>query len=394
MDFFILVIVPVYNAEMYLCECIESIIKQTYKKIEIILVDDGSTDTSLSICKNYKKCDERVKIIQKTHSGLVATRKLGVENSSGDYCIFVDSDDTIANNLLESVIPLTGGGTVDLVNYNMATVSDTGIMKWKYTIPDGTFRDEHLKEIYTKMMFDFSNGFPGIIQSLCTKLIKREILSECIKYLDDRITMGEDAAVVYNVMLHSKAVVITNKCLYFYRSHIGSMASSKDYDIFKQIFCFYTYMQSAFSKYDDKYRLDIQLKAYMMHFIEKGIKDIYSMKLQSCYQIPFSVLNNLRHNVVLYGAGRVGNSFYKQLSRMRDIKILAWIDKNNEQLACGHKIESIDILRHINFDKIVIAVMEEKLAREIKEELCHFASDEQILWDEPQLNWWMKELEI
>ena len=141
------VIVPIYNAEQYLSVCLESILKQTYKDLEVILVEDGSTDGSLQICMKYAERDARISILQEGHHGLVAARKLGVEKAEGTYCMFVDSDDWIEENLLESIIPLTENGTADIVSFNVKSVEADRIRKWEYTIAEGRYEDEQLEQI-------------------------------------------------------------------------------------------------------------------------------------------------------------------------------------------------------------------------------------------------------
>lgn len=98
------VIVPVYNMEKYLEECVESILSQTYKKVELILVDDGSTDTSGMICDKYEEKDSRVKVIHKKNEGPIKARCTGVEAAGGDYVTFVDSDDWIKDNTYERLM--------------------------------------------------------------------------------------------------------------------------------------------------------------------------------------------------------------------------------------------------------------------------------------------------
>ena len=95
------IIVPIYNTEKYLGNCLNSIINQTYKNLEIILINDGSTDNSLSICNNYKNKDNRIKIVNKTHTGVSDTRNIGIKNATGEYIGFVDSDDYIEQDLLK-----------------------------------------------------------------------------------------------------------------------------------------------------------------------------------------------------------------------------------------------------------------------------------------------------
>lgn len=385
MEILVSVIVPIYNTKNFLAECIDSILKQTYKNIQIILVDDGSTDGSLEICKAYIEKDERIMFIQNSHSGLVEARKAGVEQAKGEYCIFVDSDDWIAENLLESVMTLIDNGSVDIVNYNMESVNGKIRNRWKYTITDGVYEGKQLEKIYSKMMFDFEKSKPGIIQSLCTKLIKKNILKESIKNVDSRITLGEDAAVVYNAILIAEKMVVTNESYYFYRNHDSSMMASKDIDIFHKIFYFQQYMQKMFSEYDKKYQLEEQLKAYLVSFIEKGIKDNFSISLQNLYHIPSNILRKLNGKVVLYGAGNVGKAYYRQLMQISDIEIVAWVDKMPGTV-CGYEVKSPEILKNVEFDQILIAVANEKIADEIKMNLDEYASSERILWEQPMRN--------
>ena len=98
------VLIPVYNTEKYIEECLQSVLNQTYQDFEIILVDDGSTDSSGVICDNYQKdYPEKIKVKHKENQGQLASRCVAIKEAKGDYCIFVDSDDSIKNNLLENL---------------------------------------------------------------------------------------------------------------------------------------------------------------------------------------------------------------------------------------------------------------------------------------------------
>lgn len=389
------VIVPVYNTEQYLSFCLKSIINQTYKNIEIILVDDGSTDGSPSICDDYAKRDSRVLVIHQNQQGLVAARKAGVKAANGEYCIFVDSDDWISEELLESALSLSQNGIIDIVNYAIVSVDGTNHVKWHYTIPNGIYENQQLEDIYKKMMFDFEKNSPGIIQSLCTKLIKRELLRESIRTVDNRITMGEDAAVVYKALLTASKIAITNECYYFYRIHQTSMCHSKDSDIFSRTYYFYRYMYDVFSKYGTKYYLNKQLQAYVMSFIEKGLVDIFSIKLRVSYTLPINLFHNCDKKIVLYGAGNVGKSYYKQLIHENKFELLAWADKGQAgQYIFDQKIVSPESLKDFEFDKILIAVKNLDIVEKIKSELSKYIKKEKILWEEPRSDFWQRELEL
>lgn len=103
LDTLISVIIPVYNVEKYLKECIESVLEQTYSNLEILLIDDGSTDKSLEICESYANIDERIVVIHQINKGLSSARNIGIENACGEYLVFVDSDDCINKMMIEKL---------------------------------------------------------------------------------------------------------------------------------------------------------------------------------------------------------------------------------------------------------------------------------------------------
>ncbi len=113
------IIVPVYNVENYLKKCLDSIVNQTFKDIEIILINDGSTDNSLNICKEYAKKDHRIRLINKPNGGLSSARNVGIDLSTGEYLGFVDSDDWIALNMYEKL-------------YNLCKIFNADISQCKY----------------------------------------------------------------------------------------------------------------------------------------------------------------------------------------------------------------------------------------------------------------------
>ena len=135
------VITPVYNTEKYLDKTIESVINQTYKNLEFILIDDGSTDSSKKIILKHAKRDSRIKYFYKSNGGAASARNEGLRHVTGDYVFFIDSDDTIINNAIESLMEKTKSGTVDIVIP----------LKFKKFFTDGTYVEENL--------FDNSNKY-------------------------------------------------------------------------------------------------------------------------------------------------------------------------------------------------------------------------------------------
>ena len=115
MNILVSIVVPIYNAENYLTKCIYSIIKQTYKNIEIILVNDGSTDNSLKICETFALNDKRIIIISQKNMGVSTARNIGINVAKGEYISFVDSDDTIEDNYIQELVDNSNSGKVDVV---------------------------------------------------------------------------------------------------------------------------------------------------------------------------------------------------------------------------------------------------------------------------------------
>ena len=122
------IIIPIYNVEKYLEKCLDSILNQTYKNLEIILIDDGSTDNSPNICNSYCEKDKRIKIIHKNNEGVSSARNKGIELSKGKYIVFIDSDDYVSNEHIEVLYDCIISNNVDLVISNLIDISEDGII--------------------------------------------------------------------------------------------------------------------------------------------------------------------------------------------------------------------------------------------------------------------------
>lgn len=212
------VILPIYNVELYLKKCIESVIRQSYKNLEIILVDDGSTDRSPYICDEYAKMDSRIKVIHKENGGLSDARNVGIQASSGVYIALIDADDLIAQSFVEEL-------------YECCKKSNSMIAVCAYT----KFLDEEeisvsnnhnnvqiisgrelIKQIYLGQAGKF--GFVA-----WNKLYRRDLF-DSIQYPFGRIY--EDTFTTYKLFLNANQIALLNKSLYFYRMRPESIMST------------------------------------------------------------------------------------------------------------------------------------------------------------------------
>ncbi|PWH82394.1 hypothetical protein DIS18_09070 [Algibacter marinivivus] len=172
MDNLISVIVPVYNAEKYLMRCVKSISNQTYKNLEIILVNDGSSDDSQSICESLSKEDSRIKLINQKNGGSSIARNTGLENANGDIISFIDSDDFIEDTMLEQMIRLMLDNKLDVIEIERNAVSNTKIFDNSFTIEDPIVSTERIikttafqvwKRIYKRHVVENMRFIPNII---------------------------------------------------------------------------------------------------------------------------------------------------------------------------------------------------------------------------------------
>lgn len=224
------VIVPVYNAEKYLNKCVESLINQTYKDIEIVLVNDGSKDNSGSLCDEYAKNDSRIKVVHKENGGLVSAWKAGVKASTGKYLSFVDSDDWVDTCMFEEMVEKTSKGKyLEMISsdYIIERVSK-GTQEYVYQkLEPGEYDKETLKTKIVPQLL--GNEFRYVTISRCMKLISRELIEKNIDYADERLRMAEDMSATLPALLDcERLVVMEHKAYYHYLYVDESMVHSYD----------------------------------------------------------------------------------------------------------------------------------------------------------------------
>ncbi len=200
------VIVTVYNVEKYIRQCLESVINQTYRDLEIIIVDDGSTDGSKEICRKYAEKDKRARVISQENSGLSSARNTGIANATGDYIGFVDGDDFIAENMYELLIKSCIDYGSNLSVCNMVTFTDGFRPAGRNRAIKADYSTDDRKQNFRYLL--------NISQSVCNKLFHKSLFSHI------RFPVGvlsEDGYVVYDLVYKAKAVSYISLNGYFYR---------------------------------------------------------------------------------------------------------------------------------------------------------------------------------
>lgn len=378
------VIVPVYNTKKYLKQCIDSIIDQSYKDLEIIIVDDGSLDGAGDVCDKYKKIDSRIRVFHKKNEGLISTRYTGVINAVGKYIGFVDSDDWIARDMYEELISVAKKEQCDIVSMGYTSVSEDWMREEDDATLFGIFeKGKNLDILLSNMMYDAHSQRRGIHSSLCCKVIVRDLLLDAITKVDKNISLGEDAAIFYPCCLNAERISIIKGYKYYYRFRSNSMCHHFSTDTFEKIYRFNQYMKKVFAEYGDQYNIQEQLKMYNWDFIYLILKQVFGLDVYAYISaiFPRDAVEK-GSNVILYGAGKVGESYYRQILESNYCNIIAWADKNND--GTGDIIDPVQI-RNLEYSKIIIAVYSKVLAEEIRDELIELGiNKEKIVWAEPQ----------
>lgn len=415
------VVIPVYNAEEYLYECLKSIKNQTLKDIEVILVDDGSTDDSLKILKEFALMDHRFHLIQQNNLFAGAARNNGIKIAKGEYVLFLDADDIFELNFIENM-------------YENVKLNNSDIV-----ICDAYFFDSQSKKIEESSNFlrveelsGLETGFsyidiPERIFQITTpapwnKLYKKSFIErEGLLFQD--IKRSNDEYFVSMSLISAKKITIINKPLVYYRvnnkNSLQGMGKIDEisYDFFLALLAIqnelihrklYDMVEKSFinkcvtcciavlnkqRKFDNFSKIYNFLKDRV--FSELGIEDynkefIYSNYDELCkvkeygpedyifnenlkykknrgekYILPYDKLDNCR-NIALYGAGKVGRAFWRQLLDSNYYNLAGWFDSQyTKHRIPGQAVSDILNISKTDFDKIIIAIEDQKIAKSV-----------------------------
>ncbi len=221
------IIVPVYNAEKYLSDCVLSIIGQTYKNFELILVDDGSPDSSPLICDEFANKDDRIRVVHKKNGGQTSAREAGLDIAVGDYVVFVDSDDWIDERYLEifeEAISKENYPDVLCCGYYRYTDGELAPVKLfdKYRYYT---REDIVKDVFPSLIQ--ANNASYFTPCVWAKAFRREIISGEHFRVDRSLRIGEDSCAVIATIYRSQSIVTISELLYYYRINHGSVTNNK-----------------------------------------------------------------------------------------------------------------------------------------------------------------------
>jgi len=298
------VIIPVYNVQNYIRSCLDSLINQDYNDYEIILIDDGSTDDSGMICDEYKNKYCNIIVLHQENSGVSIARKNGINLATGEYLLFVDSDDKVLNTYFEV---LTKKCDSDVVRFGSIYELQDG--KMLYNVPnelEGKYSKEDIKnKIFSYLIQD--NKARYYCPSLWSHAFKRDLFIS--NMVEERIQIGEDGACVIPCVYNANSLTIIHDCLYIYRYNNQSATKSKKAFDFEYPMKIYNHLSKKINldEYDFRSQMNRKLTHELYHvtYSRFHLNEKYKV-------IKKNIKNNLYSNDVYVNA--IKNARFKCLS--------------------------------------------------------------------------------
>lgn len=358
------VIVPIYRIENYLGLCVESLINQTYRNLEIILVDDGSPDRCPEICDLYAKKDSRIRVIHKQNGGLVSARKAGLLSAKGEFVGYVDGDDWVGEGFYESLynsITATGAD-IACAGFQRDLFSSTA--SFTNNLQSGLYEGLRLEELRKKMLSNGDFFRLGISTYVWNKLFRRELLLDAQLNVDDGISIGEDAAVTYPAIMNVNKVVLTDNTAYHYRQREDSMlklTTSFDEDAIK-LQLLYKYLSQYAKNIDPKYDFQKQIDDYVLGIclMRSGDVGFFGQLIDG-------------KKVIVYSAGTFGLQLMNRLKDRNLCEVVGWVDDDYwEYRRCCLDVDPVERLSKDDYDYILVATIDSRLAEQIKRRIADY----------------------
>lgn len=386
------VIIPVYNAEKYLEQCILSVLKQSYQNIEIVLVNDGSTDGSAEICKRFANTDGRIKLLNEENCGLAKARKNGMALVTGKYVGFVDADDYLDPDLYQKYMECERESDLMIAQWyreeeKKTVLSGDGIACGFYS------SEEDMNFIYRHLVSVFASGGtvclkPGFAPFVWNKLYQSDIARTVFEEICEDISLVEDCDFTYRYFLKCSSVAVTDICGYHYRIRKNSESHAVDTkcSLLRNTCRLYNALLPVFSSHAKANILVPQLQAKIAGLIRRSPKRMgFPIEAQNQFFI-FPFIGKLAEKqIALYGANFLGKMYWRQIQQWKICDIAIWIDNDyDEYKREGLPVFSPEDMENQEFDFIVIASFNHEEAERIRSMLIDRGyRDEQILWEKP-----------
>lgn len=385
------IIVPVYNKGKYLSKCIDSILSQTHKYFNLILVDDGSVDNSGEICKGYQQIDERVKYIYQENGGQISARRCGLGYAETEYVLFIDADDWIDCDYLEVLL-------LNLCQYNfqcdlitsgiIIEEGNTSIVGFD-GIEKGVYINKEIERIKERFIFDDISQKQGITHSMSGKIFKKDKMDIILMEMNNALTFCEDGISVFAYLLKAEYVVVLNYAGYHYVQYEDSTIHSfNEEDVWRLLLLKDEYIRLAKEAgIYEKIKHSIAKHIYR-NYLEAVARSM-GVKYNTHFITPKFVYQGAAR-VVIYGAGIKGQQFKRQISTIESLICVGWVDKNYKNISKEYSVDSIEKLLEWEYDYILIAIEDREIVHGVIENLLDIGIPYKKIWAlEKQLDFYI-----
>lgn len=408
------IVMPVYNSEKYLSECLDSILGQDFERFEIICVDDASDDGSAEILECCSNSDGRIKVLHQAHGGPGVARNTGLQEVQGKYIYFMDSDDyLLSKDALSFMVNTMEDDGLDILYFGTELLFENEEMRQLRSMEIPWFHRKKEYGLYERgqeLFTDFVNNL-DFVCNVWIQCVRKSFLEEAsIEY--PALRECEDEVYTVQTMLSAGRVRHVDRTMYMRRVHPGSIMTDtfrfenfydgtiswwkmlgflqeRDFPIPVED-AILTHLvrrhQEVRRQYDDLPR-DEQERLASLPPVERSSVEMF-LNLAPCFQkmgssflFPYHLFRP-GEKVVLYGAGSVGREFYAQNARTGYVKITGLVDRNAAKMKGGLTVHSVQELPRLDYDSILIAVRVRAVAEEIRDTICSLGIDKsRIKWD-------------
>ena len=366
------VVVTVYNLERYIEKCIDSLLLQDYKYMEIVIVDDGSTDNTSEICDKYEKKYNNIRVVHKCNEGVVKALATGIDYSEGLYITFVDGDDWVQHNCYGSLMKLLLDNDLDIITYGAIRYRNENDYYYTYdSFKEGIYEGTDLNDIKSNMIWDKTKQGFQIDPSLCMKIFRKDIIETCVKnVLNIKIHYAQDVIITYPAIKEAEKLGIIHDAYYFHRRReIGVQpAYLMDSQYYYKLYLVYKYLSEIF-KFDKN--ILQQIEAFYQYSVKLRCLDNTQDVTIDKWLFPFDKVKK-GSNIIIYGYGKVGKTYIQQLEKLNFCNVICIVDSAYEKYQDnGGKIFPIEHIVNKRYDYIVIANASDDVKHKIKNVLMN-----------------------
>lgn len=366
------VVVTVYNLDRYIEKCIDSLLLQDYKYMEIVIVDDGSTDNTSEICDKYEKKYNNIRVVHKCNEGVVKALATGIDYSEGLYITFVDGDDWVQHNCYGSLMKLLLDNDLDIITYGAIRYRNENDYYYTYdSFKEGIYEGTDLNDIKSNMIWDKTKQGYQIDPSLCMKIFRKDIIETCVKnVLNIKIHYAQDVIITYPAIKEAEKLGIIHDAYYFHRRReIGVQpAYLMDSQYYYKLYLVYKYLSEIF-KFDKN--ILQQIEAFYQYSVKLRCLDNTQDVTIDKWLFPFDKVKK-GSNIIIYGYGKVGKTYIQQLEKLNFCNVICIVDSAYEKYQDnGGKIFPIEHIVNKRYDYIVIANASDDVKHKIKNVLMN-----------------------